>query len=624
MSHFSAKSAKSCTATVLACLLALPGAAFAQQAGAGQASVPVVQPIPQKSAGLRLNDALNRLARNPRDVSALGEAGEASLELGDAQAAIGFYRRALTIEPQNARLKAGLAGAYVLGEDPFSAIELFDQAEKAGPIDPARLSDRGLAFDLVGDSQTAQRYYTQSLAGAPNDETLRRLGLNQAIRRDRKGMDQTLGTLLQRQDKAAWRTRAFGLAIMGQVDEAEAIARQNMPAAMAEAITAYFRYMPRLTPAQQASAGNLGRFPRASEIGIDDPRVAAYSRSPVQVAAVTPAVAAKPVKGRATRDNKAGKAPPAKPVTAVPPPEPQVSRETTSAAGSPNRVVQPAVAASKPDRSPTLPAQPAVIVAERSGAAPVAAQGAPAAQAPKPAVALSSSVVQETVAVDRSLPAGDPPKARLAEGQSAPRKLASLDEAFADFAQPSNVIAPKAGAVDVRTVRPVAAPKKAGGSNEVQAQEPTAKAAPTKPAVGKAQLVKEQPAKGKLAMEQAGKAKDSKGKPLDPNAKDAKAKDGKSKPSHPSRIWVQIAAGRNKAALSFDWRKFAKEDPAIFKAQKPHVSDWGQTNRLLTGPFASVKEAEAFLAKVKKAGRAGAFVWTSPAGQVVNTLVADK
>lgn len=647
MSHFSAKSAKSCTATVLACLLALPGAGFAQQSGAHQASVPVVQPIPQKSAGLRLNDALNSLARNPRDVSALGEAGEASLELGDAQAAIGFYRRALTIEPQNARLKAGLAGAYVLGEDPFTAIELFDEAEKAGPIDPARLSDRGLAFDLVGDSQTAQRYYTQSLAAVPNDETLRRLGLNQAIRRDRKGMDQTLATLLQRQDKAAWRTRAFGLAIMGQADEAEAIARQNMPTAMAEAITAYFRYMPRLTAAQQASAGNLGRFPRASEIGVDDPRVAAYSRSPVQVAAVTPSPAAKPVKGRTSRDNKAAKAPPAKPVIAVPPPEPQVSRETASVATSLGRTGQPVIAASTPDRSTTLPAQPAVVVAERSAVAPAAPQ--------KPALAMNTSVIQETVVVDRSQPssspspAGDPTPASPTEAPPAPRKLVSLDEAFADFAPPSNVIAPKAGAVDVRTVHPVAVPKKTAANTEVSAQEPSAKAVLAKPAAAKAQAVKAQPAKeplakGKLAKEEAGKeplgkeplgkGKDAKGKLPDPKAQDAKAKDAKaqdakakdvrSKPSHPSRIWVQVAAGRNKAALAFDWRKFAKEEPAIFKAQKPYVSEWGQTNRLLTGPFASANQAEAYLAKVKKAGHAGAFLWTSPAGQVVDTLAVGK
>ena len=169
----------SCTA-----LLVLPGTAYGQTVPPKQPSGAVVQPLPQKSPGMRLNDALGLLAKNPQDVPALIEAGKASLELGDAQASIGFYQRALQNQPGNAAIKASLAGAYVMAEDPFTAIELFDEAEKAGPIAPERLADRGLAFDLVGDAQTAQFYYRQSLAGAPSDETLRRLALSQAISRD--------------------------------------------------------------------------------------------------------------------------------------------------------------------------------------------------------------------------------------------------------------------------------------------------------------------------------------------------------------------------------------------------------------------------------------------------------
>ena len=85
--------------------LAVPayvGAQVAQPAPVQSVSRPVVQPIPQKSAGMRLNDALGRLAKNPQDVAALIEAGKTSLELGDAQAAIGFFERALQLQPGNA------------------------------------------------------------------------------------------------------------------------------------------------------------------------------------------------------------------------------------------------------------------------------------------------------------------------------------------------------------------------------------------------------------------------------------------------------------------------------------------------------------------------------------------
>ena len=596
MSHYAAWPVKTCSKTVFVLLLGVAGAAQAQQAGVQQVAVPVVQAVPQKSASLRLNEALNHLARNPQDVFALKEAGQASLELGDAPVAIGFYRRALTIQPSDVALKSGLAGAYVLSEDPFTAIDLFDEAERAGPIDPARLADRGLAFDLVGDSQTAQAYYRQSLASVLSDETLRRLALSQAISRDRKGMDVTLGPLLQKQDKAAWRTRAFGLAIIGEADEAEAIARQTMPADMAAAITAYLRYMPRLTAAQQAAAGNLGRFPRAAEIGLDDPRVAAYSRSRVQVAAATETPAAQAGKGK--RDTKAPKVPASRTVaTAVPPPEPVVSRETATA---------------------SRPVSAAPPVAEAPKSIPVQAVSGSRPAAPQPALAM-----REPAPTVQSVPAA----------QAAPvRKSLTLDEAFADLAPPSDAAEPKAGAVDVRSVRPLAPVRKEPVIKEaVAAKEPASKVAAAKAPAGKDQAAKDKvdpkvkvDPKTKVDPKDKvdPKAKDAKGK--DAKANDPKGKDAKGKPSHPSRIWVQIAAGRNKPALAFDWRKFVKEDAAVFKGQKPSVTEWGQTNRLLTGPFASTKEAEAFLAKVKKAGRQGAFIWTSPAGQVVDALAADK
>ena len=91
-------------------------------------------------------------------------------------------------------------------------------------------------------------------------------------------------------------------------------------------------------------------------------------------------------------------------------------------------------------------------------------------------------------------------------------------------------------------------------------------------------------------------------------------------PSHPSRIWVQVATGRNKDALAFDWRKMAREAPEPFRGKKANVSASGQSNRLLAGPFPSEAAATAFIAQLRRANVNGAFVWTSPAGQVVDAL----
>ncbi|HEY6870281.1 MAG TPA: tetratricopeptide repeat protein, partial [Novosphingobium sp.] len=188
---------------------------------------PLVQALPQASAGQGLNGALARLARDPRDLEALIDAGKAALGMGDVDAAVGFFARADQLSPNNMRVKAGLAGALVRSENPYDAIPLFAEAEKAGALDPALIADRGLAYDLVGDNATAQRHYRESLALAPSDETTRRLAISQAIAGDRAGMELTLAPLLQRQDKAGWRARTFALAILRKPEEAIAIADQT-------------------------------------------------------------------------------------------------------------------------------------------------------------------------------------------------------------------------------------------------------------------------------------------------------------------------------------------------------------------------------------------------------------
>jgi len=95
-------------------------------------------------------------------------------------------------------------------------------------------------------------------------------------------------------------------------------------------------------------------------------------------------------------------------------------------------------------------------------------------------------------------------------------------------------------------------------------------------------------------------------------------------PAQPSRIWVQVATGRDKQALAFDWRKLAREEATVLRGKKPYLAAWGQTNRLLTGPFETEASANAFLAQLRRADVEGAFLWTSPAGQVVDAVPGIK
>ena len=574
---------------------AMAGAALLPQPVFAQA---VVQQVPVKSAGMKLNDALGQLARNPQDLEALIAAGRASLELGDVSAAVGFFQRADMLWPGSARVKSGLAGAYALGADPITAIALFADAEKRGPIDAERLTDRALAYDLVGDNQTAQAYYRQSLTLAPNDETLRRLAISLAISGDRRAMESTLSPLLQRQDKAAWRTRAFALAILGVPDEAESIVHQTMPEDMASSMTAYLRYMPRLTPAQQASAANLGQFPRAAEIGHDDPRFARYARPRAVLAAVSPV----PGPGKGDGKNKPkdkdrsqardkGKQLAAATPLPLPVPNPQVGREVNG------RPAQLAMAAPAPP-APKPAAMPAPLPAPLPAPAP---RPVPApAPVVQPGVGLTDPGPDKaTEAFDLRQQAKPPAKAQdKARPKPATSTLAgeSIDEAFAGFSPPSREVEPQAGAVDLRRLERVNKP-----AGVVPVVKPGDKPKPG------------DKLKPSDKVKPGDKAKDK--------DKD-KAKD--SKLAQPSRVWVQVATGRDKAALGSDWRRLVKNDPAVFKGKKPFVTAFGQSNRLLAGPFETQKEAAAFLAALKKAGVAGAFAWSSAAGQVVDPLGPGK
>lgn len=246
---------------------------------AAAAAQEVVQPMPTGEVNA-LNAALQRLAQNPQSVDALIDAGTAALQLGDIDAAIGFFGRADELSPGNPRAKLGMAAGFMRSERPIEALRLFSEAEKAGVSSDALAGDRALAFDLVGDNFHAQQEYRKAIARNASAELTRRLALSLAISGDRKGFEDTLLPLLRQRDLGAYRTRAFGLAILGDAQEAQRITDAVMPKAMASKLKPYLEYMPRLTKAQQAAAANFGRFPQASQIGRDDPQLAQYAREP--------------------------------------------------------------------------------------------------------------------------------------------------------------------------------------------------------------------------------------------------------------------------------------------------------------------------------------------------------
>ena len=275
-----------------------------------------------ETPGNALSRHIRVLAGNPRDFNALIGAGRAALELGDVQAAAGFFGRAEEANPNAPAAKAGLGAAMAHMGDADGAIFYFDQAARLGAAPLAIALDRGLARDLNGDLAAAQGDYRLAIQSLNSDEGRRRLALSLAIGRDRAGALTAIQPLLNRRDPAAQRTRAFVLALVGDQAGASQAIEAVMPGGSAR-FAPFFTLLPYLSVQEKAAAVHLGMFPdnaaakvAAARGAQRQPEVAARTvqpaqggpiepnartvttrpaaRQPVQVAAVDPPPAPKP------------------------------------------------------------------------------------------------------------------------------------------------------------------------------------------------------------------------------------------------------------------------------------------------------------------------------------------
>jgi Flp pilus assembly protein TadD len=334
-------------AAFAAVLLAVPAPLFAQEE--------VLQPVePQQSLApnaLQLAqaaaargdsaEALSRflriLATTPDDVTALAGAGRAALDVGDTNAAAGFFSRADVLDPRNGQVKAGLAGTMLANGNARAALRLFNDAVGMGVAPADIAADRGLAYDLRGLPKRAQADYALALRAHPSNETIRRLAMSQAIAGDGVSALATLDPLLRKQDVPAWRDRVFINALVGDLAGAQRDAPLVMPPDQVAALAPYLPRLAGLKAADKAAAVHLGRFPGEGALE-PKPVVVAAPRIQVDRATLTP--------------------PPA-PVSATPPApaqsfaEVKAAAETVRPAGQTPTPAAGRAPAAAPDTAPT-------------------------------------------------------------------------------------------------------------------------------------------------------------------------------------------------------------------------------------------------------------------------------
>ncbi|XVJ64444.1 MAG: SPOR domain-containing protein [Sphingopyxis sp.] len=612
----------------LALLLLGTALAGTVSAGPAQAMQPAAPDAATRAAMDRrtaartlLSAALARLASNAGDTRALLDAGRASIDLEDYRAALGFLVRAEQGSPRDGAVKAALGAAMVHMENPTRALDYFGEAQLLGASERLFLADRGFARDLLGQQDAAQRDYQLALSVAPNDEVQRRYALSLGISGQADRAIQMLAPQLRQQDRGAWRLRAIILAINGREKEATEIVNATMPPALARNILPYLTQMNRLNPAQQAAAAHFGRFP-TGQLG--------PARAPVQMAAATPAPAPTPSpstssrrRASSERERARGTLSPA----AAAPVTVRRAADLAPAATPPVRATPAPTPTPTPIPTPTPTPTPAPTPARALAAVPTptpppaatpAPIPSPTAATPRPAPASTTPI---GVAVDpRAGPVGPGFSITDIGRPAAAAATTPAPAASTPFASPPPVSASTPPAA-IPAPTPVAAPPLASLADIVGSIEiPPEELDRPDNAIGAEVLARLQQEKRQAeAAEDAKREKDAAAAKVKAEA-EAKAKaDAAEKKANPARIWVQIATGANPKALAFDYNRFSKRNAALFKGKMGATAAWGQTRRLLVGPFANRKAAQDWLGDYKKAEGDG-FLFNSEAGETVDPI----
>lgn len=610
---------------------ALAGLAMTVAAVPGAVAAQEIVPPPTPNAD-RLADAIRQLARDPRDVAALITAGEMSAVLEDPAAAAGFFARAEALDAFNPRLAAGRARLLLRLQRPGEALQMFALAEQRGlPLD-SYASDRGLAYDLVGNNAYALREHRRALAsGDRSDEAVRRHALSLGIARRSDEAMTLLDPLLRRSDRAAWRARAFIMALSGDIAGAERIAASMMGAA-GRLLTPFLHRLGTLPLPEQAFAVHFGQL----------------RRTPVQIADANRAPRVPPLPGERPVQFASNNAP-------VPAERrPRTAREIAQAERIRNpsrtdrlriRVVEAAV---PPVTSPALPPPP-----------PVAS--APAAIRPEPVMPAPRATARRDEGPDEPIGAEAPARIAASPVQPEPapaRSLAVAPPVTLPAAPPAPVSAPPEPVQPTATTQPLVSDPPApapvpvaSASVQSPASDPPApapapvasaatdSAAPPPARVGREDSVLAAIISGitipaselgvaPLREPAAPVAQPAPAPPPPappPPAPPPRAAPERARPAtpappqEPARYWVQIAISADRSALAPEWRRLSREAPEAMRGKTAWTAPLNRTNRLLTGPFENARAAQAFVNDLRREGLSS-YSWRSAAGEKVERV----
>lgn len=187
-----------------------------------------------------------RYRADQRDPEAAIRYAQALRAIGQRTQAAAVLEQASIHNPNNAALLGAYGRALADNGNHAQALEVLNRAHSPDQPDWRVLSVQGAVLDQLGRPEEARRYYESALRIAPDEPSvLSNLGLSYALSKDLVKAESTLRRAVDHPgaNPRARQNLALVVGLRGRFDEAEKIARADLPPEEAAANVAYLRKM---------------------------------------------------------------------------------------------------------------------------------------------------------------------------------------------------------------------------------------------------------------------------------------------------------------------------------------------------------------------------------------------
>jgi Flp pilus assembly protein TadD len=217
-----------------ACVIVIVGLAGCQTSGPSDITGSLGEKADAKTSDPRrdLDTYRERFKANPKDNDAALKYGRALRANGQKSQAVAVLEQASMANPGNQALLAGYGRALADNGNFQQAFDVLGRAHKPEDPDWSILSAQGATLDQLGRFEEARQYYTSALKIVPDEPSvLCNLGLSYILSKELPKADEALRRAysLAGSDPRIRANRALVLGLQGRMNEAEVIARADLP-----------------------------------------------------------------------------------------------------------------------------------------------------------------------------------------------------------------------------------------------------------------------------------------------------------------------------------------------------------------------------------------------------------